>query len=319
MPSIAVVGSGVSGLTSAIALIEAGHRVAILSSPRAHCASPAAAAIWFLYDVNESVSEEQRKNAERWARRTYETLLPLAAVDGAGVSMIEFRVVSHEVAAAESPGWAADCAPHPLTGSELPGRYRSGYAITVPLMDTGVYLNYLATRFTNAGGVIFDAMEPLAALTEVPHGYDLIVNCTGIGARALVDDRQVEPHRGQTVLIDRPALDWAIVCESELMYVVPRTTDCVLGGTSRVSDDVRASDADTDTIRRACATVLDVEAMPQRGVMVGLRPYRHGGIRLEPGTLTDGRTVIHHYGHGGSGFTESWGCAEEVVQLASSV
>jgi len=49
---------------------------------------------------------------------------------------------------------------------------------------------------------------------------------------------------------------------------------------------------------------------------VGLRPFRRSGVRLERDQLRDGRMVIHNYGHGGSGFTLSWGCAREVVDLA---
>jgi D-amino-acid oxidase len=317
MRSIAVAGAGVSGLTSAIALIEAGHRVTVLSSPRAHCASPAAAAIWFLYDVNENVTGDQREKAETWAITTYQALGPLAAVEATGVRMVEFRVVSHEKGPATPPRWTAHCEPRSLRSDDLLGVYESGYAITVPLMNTDVYLHYLAGRFRSSGGIINDTVEPLASLTAVPSGYDLIINCTGTGARELANDSAVEPHRGQTVLVDRPPFDWAIVCEKHLMYVVPRFSDCVLGGTSRVSDDVRSNDGDSDRIRRRCAAVLNVDTFAIRGVKVGLRPFRHGGIRLEPERVADGRTVIHNYGHGGSGFTVSWGCAEEVVRLAN--
>jgi D-amino-acid oxidase len=45
---------------------------------------------------------------------------------------------------------------------------------------------------------------------------------------------------------------------------------------------------------------------------VGLRPARPE-VRLE----RDGR-VVHCYGHGGSGVTLSWGCAEEVAELAAA-
>ena len=51
------------------------------------------------------------------------------------------------------------------------------------------------------------------------------------------------------------------------------------------------------------------------GKAVGLRPSR-SEVRLEV-DRSDGRMVIHNYGHGGAGVTLSWGCADEVVDLVS--
>ena len=39
---------------------------------------------------------------------------------------------------------------------------------------------------------------------------------------------------------------------------------------------------------------------------VGLRPFRPSGFLLRPEKL-DAKTVIHNYGHGGSGMSLSWG------------
>ena len=50
---------------------------------------------------------------------------------------------------------------------------------------------------------------------------------------------------------------------------------------------------------------------------VGIRPFRRGGVCLRAERLSDGRRVIHNYGHGGAGFTLSWGCARRVAQLAA--
>ena len=45
---------------------------------------------------------------------------------------------------------------------------------------------------------------------------------------------------------------------------------------------------------------------------VGLRPVRREGIRVEAEQL-DSITVIHNYGHGGSGYQTSYGCAKAVL------
>jgi D-amino-acid oxidase len=51
---------------------------------------------------------------------------------------------------------------------------------------------------------------------------------------------------------------------------------------------------------------------------VGLRPGRPT-VRLEVEPRPDGARVIHSYGHGGSGATVCWGCADNVLSLAQPV
>ncbi len=81
----------------------------------------------------------------------------------------------------------------------------------------------------------------------------------------------------------------------------------------------RADPATTQRIVAECSRVLNIEKPPVLAERVGLRPFRKSGVRLERDRLRDGRTVIHNYGHGGSGFTLSWGCAREVADFAQDL
>ncbi|RZL30776.1 MAG: FAD-dependent oxidoreductase [Rubrivivax sp.] len=49
-------------------------------------------------------------------------------------------------------------------------------------------------------------------------------------------------------------------------------------------------------------------------IATGIRPFRAQGPRIEVERLF-GKAVLHHYGHGGSGWSLSWGSAQQAVAL----
>ena len=304
---VAIVGAGVSGLTCGVLFAERGYRTAIFAEETGQqTTSGAAAALWFPYDA------EPAEKVLSWALQTYKVLVDLTKDLHSGVSMIELRQFSR-TGEIQIPDWAI-----PLGASVTPTvtTFKSGFTLNVPLMDTTIYLEYLANRFIKAGGGV-NANVHLEKLEDISREFDLLINCAGIGARELVQDIDLEPHRGQVAIV--PKIDnlcCAIVCDDPpLMYAIPRTNDCVCGGTNEVSDNLDADPTTTAHILDECSRVLKIENPPVLAERVGLRPFRKPGVRLECDRLRDGRTVIHNYGHGGSGFTLSWGCAEEVFAL----
>ena len=52
-------------------------------------------------------------------------------------------------------------------------------------------------------------------------------------------------------------------------------------------------------------------------ITVCTRPFRPAGPRIEAERFGE-KTVIHNYGHGGSGWSLSWGCADAAVALAKA-
>ena len=146
-----------------------------------------------------------------------------------------------------------------------------------------------------------------------------LINCAGIGARELVQDLELEPHRGQVAIVPKiEPLSCAIVCDdAPLMYAIPRRNDCVFGGTNDLSDNRAIEPATTPRIVAECSRVLEINKPEVLAERVGIRPFRRSGVRVERTEMRDGRTVIHNYGHGGAGFTFSWGCARAVLRLAA--
>ena len=316
-PNIAIIGAGVAGLTCGVAFAEEGHRVSVFAEEFGPwTTSGAAGAIWFPYDV------EPVDKVIAWSIATYHRLHKLATDPTSGVSMIELRYFAR-AGEITIPYWAPALGACRLTKPQNPGNtggifppaFTSGFSIRVPLTDTTRYLDYLRERFEAAAGIIKDGVR-FQKLEDVSTVFEIIVNCTGIGARELVKDPELEPHRGQTAIVPKLDLPCAIVADDPpLMYAIPRRSDCVFGGTNEVNASCEAAAEQTRAIVRECCRVLNVDVPPVIATRVGLRPYRKTGVRLESEQTTDGRRVIHNYGHGGSGFTLSWGCAEDALKL----
>ena len=323
--NVAIIGAGVSGLTCGVVFVERGYRTAIFAKDIGQqTTSSVAAAVWFPYHV------EPAERVIPLALETYRVLLDLTPFSESGVAIIESRqfLRTGEI---EIPEWAIPLGAQSLSSVAMGLRpvrdraqrggysFKSGFSLRVPLMDTTIYLGYLAARFRKAGGEIHADVR-FEKLEDVDRKFDLVINCAGIGARELVRDADLEPHRGQVAIVPKvDGLSCAIVCDdAPLMYAIPRTNDCVFGGTNDVSDNVAADPATTSRIVAECSRVLNIEKPRVLAERVGLRPFRKSGVRLERDRLANGRTVIHNYGHGGAGFTLSWGCSREVLDAATS-
>jgi D-amino-acid oxidase len=312
---VLVIGCGVSGLSCGIRLLAQGFRVRIWARDLPpHTTSNVAAAIWYPYKA----FPEERVLA--WSARSFEVFVELLADPLAGVAMTTLLEPFMERVA--DPWWVT-AVPHfrRATPDELPPDFVDGYLADVPLIETPIYMRYLVDRFLGAGGVI--EQRVIGDLTAVATTSPLIINCAGLGARELVGDETLYPIRGQIVRVTAVPGLRAFVDEHShltLAYIIPRRDGVVLGGTAEEGDwDLAVDEGTGVTIYQKC---LQLEPRLQGAQilehLVGLRPGRPQ-VRLEVEHLTADCTVIHNYGHGGAGFTLSWGCAEEVVERTLSV
>ena len=305
---VAVIGAWVIGLTSAIELLRAGHKVTIFARERPqHTTSAVPAAIWFPYHAKPEAE------VRRWALATRERLRTLPA-DRSGVHWVDFSRVWID-APPPIESWATREEVTWLTPAELPRGFHFGYRISVPLMENPTYLRYLQEWFEEEGG----ELEPcdVRAMEDIASKHSVIVNCSGYGAKALCGDADLRPGRGVVVLAQGITPERHLVHDEHnatLMYVISRGNDCVLGGCDEESDVLAVSRDEVAAILQRCGAIEGCTDVRIDRVEVGIRPVREAGVRLEA-TSVHGRTVIHNYGHGGAGFTLAWGCAQDVSKL----
>lgn len=312
-PDVVVVGQGVVGLACAIALRERGLRVqAWAKDAPEDTVSMAAAAIWYPFLA------EPRERVLAWSAATYERLARFAA-DAPRSGVVMQDVVEVFAVAAPDVWWAAAAGGvERLPASAVPKPYRAAIRARVPVCETPVHLPWLRAEAERVG--VRCVRRAIASFDEALAVAPVVVNCAGLGARALCGDASLRAVRGQVVLVEPVAGVGAFVDDapSQPFYAVPRRDGIVLGGTAQDGDErTTADERDTAAILAGMAARLPALAGASvRAVRVGLRPCRPT-VRLERQLLPDGRAIIHCYGHGGSGYTLSWGCAREVADLVA--
>ncbi len=297
---VTVVGAGVIGLMTALSLEEHGHRVRIVAAATgAQITSAVAGAVWFPYRTGPAAK------VAGWASRTRGWLEDLArTTPSAGVDVLTGYEITPTSA---EPWWSAACAIEwvsaPVTGA--PGAWR----FVAPRCEPAIFMPWLAAQL--AAKIERRVVTDLAA-----EPGDVIVNCTGLGARELCDDRALQPIQGQVLITAPGRVDLGVSITDDrdaeaIFYVIPRRGELVVGGIARAwagAEPPPIDDAITARILRQAAA-LGIEVGEVRTVNTGLRPFR-ASVRLE----REGR-VIHNYGHGGAGYTLARGCAEDVAAL----
>ncbi len=228
----AVIGSGAVGLATARLIQKRGGEVTIYAKdlPPA-TTSNIAGAQWSPYSVFDSDKQTpefkaQFERASRLSNRYFQDLVG----DVYGVRWIEnYAFGDTPPTPSEDPlqdlfHWARDLQPgeHPF-----PARYV--HRFVTMLVEPPIYLTALTRDFLLAGGkVVVREFPDVPSVLTLPE--QVIMNCTGLGARALFGDQELTPIKGQlTILLPQPEIDYIVLGDDRYMF--PRRDGILLGGT----------------------------------------------------------------------------------------
>ncbi|XP_050326369.1 D-aspartate oxidase [Bactrocera neohumeralis] len=199
------------------------------------------------------------------------------------------------------------------------GAWKYGSFFTTCLTECGLFLPYATKKFIAAGGQV--TRQHVSSFSDVSEqNFDVLFNCTGLGAKELCNDAQLVPMRGQVVKVRAPWVKLAFYGDYDT-YILPGFEAVTLGGCRQYdSFNLNVCKYDSMAIKERCYGMLP--SLKRAEVVreaVGLRPHR-AVVRVESEILrlADGRTqkVVHNYGHGGYGVTTSPGTAKYAVKIA---
>ncbi|KAL7742057.1 hypothetical protein ACLKA6_018305 [Drosophila palustris] len=331
MLKVAVIGAGVNGVSSAIKIQEHYQnerklkvQVTIISDEfTPNTTGDGSAGLWGPFLIGGTSQEKVYK----WSKDVHlflEKIWLSEDAGEAGVCLIPCVRLSTEPNCVVGAFWrdivygAVELTEEQLevynTGRD--SKFTSGLSFVTYTSEPIKLLPYLMKRFVQRGGLV--VQQKITDLDGFVRDspYDVIVNCTGLGSRQLLNDDQMYSVRGQVTRVKANWIYTVVLDESDDgNYIIPNTESVVLGGTHQENDyNMKICPADKSFITDGCRRLLPGLAHAQHLFdWVGLRPGRME-VRLES-ERRGPKLLIHNYGHGGSGVTLAWGCAEDVLHL----
>ncbi|RDD41237.1 D-aspartate oxidase [Trichoplax sp. H2] len=330
--SVCVVGAGIIGLSTALQILQnnsnSKYEVTIVAEKFGRgTTSSAAGAILEPYSVGNTPIHMQK----RWFSKTLDWIAQLGN-DNPGLIGIHQLQINY---------FFTDDKPDPYWKDWLPGFRKvtaiekkiacrnssvNGWCLSTFCIDTSKYMAWLTKRIEDFGGRFQE--KKLTSLNQLS-SYDIIVNCSGIGAYSLVPDPSVTPARGQVMRVKAPWLQHSCVYEDDktISYIFPRqlfqSGIVVLGGTYQVGNwNTNIDKNDSKKIFENCCKLIpslkNAEIIEET---VGLRPTRPS-VRLEIERRNVDQKeikIIHNYGHGGAGITLHWGSAIDAYKLVKQL
>ncbi|KAJ7779763.1 nucleotide-binding domain-containing protein [Mycena metata] len=214
------------------------------------------------------------------------------------------------------------------------------YELLAPVIDTDQAMVWLTDLVAKKGAryvtdTITGDLLHLEDSLRAQFNADVIVNCTGLGAETLAGDATVYPIRGGLIRVINNGVDFpkveaaltitadAVHSTNEIIFLVPRNDNILLiGGITEPHETTLSLTLDSPIIKRMrarCEGLLPglekARLDPDYPLAQGLRPFRGQNVRVERELRRAGSRVVHSYGHGGSGWSLSFGCAGDVAKL----
>ncbi|CAI4226129.1 unnamed protein product [Auanema sp. JU1783] len=323
MARIALVGEGVIGLSTALAIqkLSPSARLTIYSAdPFESTCSYGPAGLFRVDNIGHEVNRKYAKETHHW----FSSLCRKFPGSLTGVKLLSGHIQSDDKKSLEMQELANKDLVYNfrwLTDKEIKDQFENPAKYCVHFSAFGAegqkYVPFLRDQLKDVQ-IINKKVEDLDELGEQ---YDVVVNCAGLQAGKLAgDDDNMFPIRGIVLEVKAPWHKHFLYRDFDT-FTIPKENVVALGSVKQQGNFSMTATKDEieEIMERYCRLQPAMREAEIQKVWCHLRPARKGGIRLEKQTKTtkSGKeyTVIHNYGHGGSGFTLGWGTALEAAKM----